>query len=352
MFIQNRSSFILLALTFILSFYSIFVGAISISLDDILSLDADALELLFLSRFPRLIACLLSGMSLAVAGLIMQSICMNKFVSPSTAATLSSAQFGILIALLCFENTSLLERSIFTFAFSMLGTFLFVSFILKTKFKDIIIVPLIGVMFSNIIGGITTFIAFDNNMSQAISSYIVGHFSLVIKGNYEIVYLNLPLLILALLFASKFNIASLGANFCKNLGLNYKFILFIGLTLASALCASIVVTVGTIPYVGLIIPNLVAIFKGDNLKNSLVDTALLGGIFVLLCDIISRTIVYPYEIAINIIVGVLGSLIFILLIFYKLRDKKYEDMPLSLKLKNLFKININKNNLPLDKEGA
>ncbi len=261
-------------------------------------------------------------MSLAIAGLVMQALCNNKFVSPSTAATLSSAEFGVIVALLFLGQTTVLERAAFSFFFAMVGTTLFVSFVLRVQFKDVIMVPLIGIMLSNIIGGITTFIAFDNNMTQALESVSVGHFSSILKGNYEIVYLSLPLFIITLMFANKFNIVSLGRDFSQNLGLNYKFTLFIGLMLCSALSASIVVVAGTIAYVGLIIPNLIAIYKGDNLQNTLVDTALAGALYVLICDIISRLIVHPFEISVNIISGVIGSLVFVYLIFRKLGENK------------------------------
>lgn len=280
-------------------------------------LDSD-LDVLLISRLPRLMAILMAGMGLAVAGLIMQNLCRNKFVSPSTAATIQSAQLGLLIALLFLPGSSILTRAGFAFMAAMLGTWVFVHFIQRVQCKELILVPLVGIMLGNIISGITNFIAFSFDMNQALASLTVGHFSTVVRGHYEIVYIVLPVLLLASLFAHHFNIVGMGQHFASNLGVNYQLFLFLGLTLAAMLTAAIVTIVGTISYVGLIVPNLVAMYKGDNLKNTILDTALSGALFVLICDLIGRVVIYPYELPIEIIVGAVGSIVFIGLIFLRL----------------------------------
>ena len=173
-------------------------------------------------------------------------------------------------------------------------------------------------MFGNVIGGITNYLAYQYEMTQALSSWLVGHFSLVIRGRYEIVYLVVPLVILAFAFANHFNIVGMGRDFSKNLGVHYSFVLFLGLTIAAMITASVVVVVGSISYIGLIVPNVVAMFKGDKIRGTLVDTALFGSIFVLACDMIGRTVIFPYELPIELIVGILGSIIFIGLLLYRL----------------------------------
>lgn len=316
-------STVLLALaTLALSAFSIFVGVIDLSCERLLALDLAQLEILLASRLPRLAAILLTGMALSVAGLIMQCLCMNKFVSPTTGATISSAQFGILLALLFLPDSTLAGRAAFAFVFALLGTFIFVSFILRARFRDVIMVPLVGIMFGSIISGITSFLAFRYDMTQALSSWLVGHFSTVLRGNYEIVYLTLPLVVVAFAFTQYFNLVGLGRDFAVNLGVSYNAVLFMGLALAAALTASVVVVVGAISYIGLIIPNLVAIYKGDNLRHTLIDTALFGALFVLLCDIVAREVIHPYELPIDLIVGIVGSLIFIALIFMKLTQTR------------------------------
>ena len=313
------SSVILGMLLVILSCISLFVGVIDVTPQQLLGGDVQALELLLISRLPRLLAILCTGMGMSVAGLIMQQLCMNKFVSPTTGSTLSAAKLGILIALVFMPNSTLWDRALFSFVFALLGTWVFVWFIQRIQFKDTIMVPLIGIMFGNIIGGVTSFMAYRYEMTQALSSWETGHFSLVLRGRYEIVYLVAPLLVLAFIFSNHFNIVGMGKDFSQNLGVNYKLMLFMGLTVAAAITASVVVVVGSVSYIGLIIPNLVTMFKGDKIRGTLVDTALAGALYVLLCDVIARVVIAPYELPIALISGIVGSIIFIANLFYRLK---------------------------------
>ena len=265
----------------ILSILSLFIGVIDLDALSLLSGDVWQLRIFIISRLPRLLALLCTGIGMSVAGLIMQQLCMNKFVSPTTGATISSAQFGILLALLFMQDSTLWGRTLFAFAAAVAGTWGFVWFIQRIQFKDVVMVPLVGIMFSNIIGGITNFLAYKFEMTQALSTWLTGHFSLVLKGRYELVYLTVPLVILAFLYANHFNIAGMGRDFSKNLGVNYNVILFMGLTIAAMITASVVVVVGAVSYIGLIVPNVVSLFKGDNIRGTLADTALFGALFVL-----------------------------------------------------------------------
>jgi len=312
---KYKLEIILGAILIALSIISLFVGVIDVSINDILNGNSQALMIFITSRLPRLLAILCTGMGMSVAGLIMQQLCMNKFVSPTTGATISSAQFGILLALLFMPNSTLWQRAGFAFVFAVLGTWIFVWFIQKVHYKDVVMVPLVGIMFGNVIGGITNFLAYKYEMTQALSTWLVGHFSMVLKGRYEIVYMVVPLIIIAFIFANHFNIVGMG----KNLGVSYNAILFMGLTIAAMITASIVVVVGSISYIGLIVPNIVAMFKGDKIRGTLIDTALFGAIFVLVCDMIGRIVIMPYELPIELIVGILGSIIFIVMLLYRLR---------------------------------
>ena len=309
----------LASLLAVLSVCSLFVGVIDIDLASLLSGDGEAMRIFLISRLPRLLAILCTGVGMSVAGLIMQQLCMNKFVSPTTGATISSAQFGILLALLFLPGSTLWGRAFFAFAAAIAGTWIFVWFIQRIQFKDVVMVPLVGIMFGNVIGGITNYLAYRYEMTQALSSWLVGHFSLVLRGRYEIVYLVVPLVLVAFLFANHFNIVGMGRDFSQNLGVRYTLVLFMGLSIAAAITAAIVVIVGSISYIGLIVPNIVAMFKGDKIRGSLLDTALFGAIFVLACDMIGRVVIAPYELPIELIVGILGSLLFIGLLFYRLK---------------------------------
>lgn len=314
---NHKPTIILLLLLLICSGGSLFVGVIDLNLGSLLR-NQEQLEILLISRLPRLLAILCTGIGMSVAGLIMQQLCMNKFVSPTTGATISSAQFGILLALVFMPHSTIWSRAIFSAACAILGTWIFVWFIQRIKFKDPVMVPLVGIMFGNVIGGITNYIAYKYEMTQAISSWLTGSFSTILQGRYEIVWLSVPLVVLAFLFANHFNIVGMGKDFSSNLGVNYNLVLFFGLTIAAMITASIVVVVGSISYIGLIVPNLVAMFKGDKIRGTLVDTALFGALFVLVCDVIGRVVIMPYELPIELIIGIIGSLLFIVMLIYRL----------------------------------
>ena len=305
---------------FIVSVCSLFIGVMDADLASLMQGDPEVIRLFLISRIPRLLAILCTGIGMSTAGLIMQQLCMNKFVSPTTGATISSAQLGILLALVLLPESTLLGRAVFAFVAAILGTWIFVWFVQKIRFKDVVLVPLVGIMFGNVIGGITSFIAYQYEMNQALSTWLVGHFSMVLRGRYEIVYLTVPLVVLAFVFANHFNIVGIGKEFSQNLGVPYNLVLFMGLTIAAMITASVVVVVGSISYIGLIVPNIVTMFKGDKIRGTLADTALFGALFVIVCDMISRVVIAPYELPIELIVGILGSILFVGLLLYRLKN--------------------------------
>lgn len=307
----------------VVSVLSLFIGVTDIDLSTLFSGGSEMeLRILLLARIPRLLAVLCTGVGMSVSGLIMQQLCMNKFVSPSTGATIQSAQFGILLALVFLPGIGLWGRVLLAFAMSILGTWIFVWFVQRIQFKSTVLVPLIGIMFGNVLGGITSFLAYKFEVNQQLSTYFVGSFALIIKGNYELVWLAVPLVMIAFLFANYFNIVGMGKDFSQNLGVHYRLVLFFGLTIAAMITASVVTIVGQISYIGLIIPNVVAMFKGDKIKGTLVDTALLGALFVLICDVIARSVIMPYELPIELIVGIIGSILFVTMLIHKLNHGK------------------------------
>ncbi|EAJ2621405.1 ABC transporter permease [Campylobacter coli] len=311
---------ILLILLVVFGIISLFIGVIRINLDDIFSLSTTQLEIILLTRIPRLIAILLTGMSLSICGLIMQQLTQNKFVSPTTAGTIDCAKFGILISLIFFTGASFFTQALIASIFALLGSFIFIQILRKIKLKDVIFVPLIGLMFGGIINAITTFFAYALNYIQNIQGWLQGSMANVMQGNYELLYISLPLFILAYFLAHKITIAGIGEDLALNLGVSYNTILFLGLIIVSIITSVVIVSIGVIPFLGLIIPNLVAIYRGDNLKKNLIYIALCGALFLLICDIISRLVIFPFEMPLSITTGVLGSLIFIFLL---LKRKTY-----------------------------
>ncbi len=302
----------LLIITFILSVISIFIGVSDIN---IISLGTEEIEVLMISRLPRLISILVAGVGMSISGVIMQQISNNKFISPTTAATVDSAKLGVLFSIIIFSSDNIFQKMILSFVFSVAGTVMFMTILKKIKIKNVIFIPLVGIMLGNVIGSITDFFAYKYNLTQSMGAFLQGSFSTVLKGNYEMLYLSIPLIIIAFSYVHKFTLAGMGEEMSVSLGLNYKRVTNIGVIIVALISSLVVITVGSIPFVGLIIPNIVSIWKGDNLKTNMPIVALLGGSFVLACDIISRLIIAPYEVPIDLTVGVIGAVIFLYLIF-------------------------------------
>ena len=306
-------------LLILLSVISLFLGVSSVTMMGLFNLEDSQWQIFLDSRVPRLVSILIAGASLSICGLVMQQLSRNRFVSPTTAGTMDSARLGILLAILFFPGASMLLKTAIAVLVSFIGSLLFMSILSRLKFKDTIFVPLVGMMFGNVISSITAFIAYQQDLLQNLSGWLQGDFSLVMSGRYELLYFSLPMLIISYLFAQRFSIVGMGKDFATNLGLNYNQVLYIGLLIVSTVSSIIIVSVGVIPFLGLIIPNLVTLYLGDNLKKILSHTALLGAVFVLFCDIWGRCLIYPYEISINAVVGVMGSGIFLYFLLKRYR---------------------------------
>lgn len=304
----------LVLILIILSVLSIFVGVTDIKLADIFALESTKIEILLTSRVPRLVSIVVAGIGLSISGLIMQQISRNKFVSPTTAATVDFAKLGILASMLVFTSATTMQKMIISFSFSLVGTMIFMKMTKAIKFKNIIFIPLLGMMLGKVVNSITTFFAYKYDLIQNLSSWMEGDLSMIMKGNYELLYLSIPVVVIAFLYANKFTVAGMGEDFATNLGLKYNSVVNIGLIIVAVISAVTIITVGNIPFLGLIVPNIVSLYLGDNLKNSLYHTALLGPIFLLACDIFGRIVIFPFEISIGTTVGVIGSAIFLYMI--------------------------------------
>lgn len=251
----------------------------------------------------------------------MQQISSNKFVSPTTAATIDSAKLGVLVSTLLFTSANLVEKMVVSLIFAVLGTIIFMRILNKVKFKNVVFVPLVGIMVGNVIGSITDYLAYKNNLVQNMTSFLQGDFSTILKGNYELLFLTIPLLIISFMYAKKFTIVSMGEDISSNLGISYKKVVQLGVIIVSLISSLVVITVGSIPFIGLVVPNIISMFNGDNLSENIGLTALFGGIFVLICDIIGRLVIYPFEVPISLTVGVIGSGIFLFLVLRRAKSE-------------------------------
>ncbi len=300
---------------------SLFIGVSEVSVLDVLTGRADpaALEVLAVSRLPRTLSLLLAGAAMAVAGLLMQMLARNRFVEPSTAGTVESASLGLLVVLIFAPALPVMGKMLVASLFALTGTALFMAILSRIPHRSTLVVPLVGIMLGGVINAGTTFFAYRYDLMQSLGAWTMGDFSGVLRGRYELLWLALALTVAAYVAADRFTVAGLGRSFTTNLGLHYGRVLALGLTIVSLVTAVVVVTVGSIPFLGLIVPNLVSMAIGDNVRRGLPWVALTGALFVLVCDIVGRVIRAPYEVPLGTIVGVLGSGLFLYLL---LKDRK------------------------------
>lgn len=301
---------------FSLGLLSLFFGVSDISPLAVLTGQADEKALLVLaaSRLPRTLALVLAGSGLAVCGTLMQMLARNRFVEPSTAGTVESASLGMLIALIVSPGMPVLGKMAFAAAFALAGTALFLAILRRIPLHSVVMVPLVGLMLGGVIYSVAAFIAYRLNMMQTLAAFQNGDFSSVLRGRYEILWLSFALTIAAYIAADRFTLAGLGEEFATNLGLNYRHVMMLGLVIVSMVTACVVVTAGVIPFLGLIVPNVVSMVMGDSLRRSLPWTALFGAGLVLACDIIGRIVVWPFEVPVGAVLGVLGSGFFLFLL--------------------------------------
>jgi len=307
----------LVLILIVLSFFSIFVGVKDISIFDLHQLSKDELLVIVVSRIPRTIAVLIAGVGMSISGLIVQQISLNKFVSPTTMGTLDACKMGILFSMILFPNGGVVFKTVLSFTIALAASIVFLRLASKIKVQNVIFIPLIGIVFGNILSAIATFFAFRYNLVQNMDGWMMGDFSSILKGNYEILYLGVLVVILCYLYANKFTIVGLGEDAATSLGLNPKRIMYLGLVFVSITSTVVVLTAGVIPFLGLIVPNIVSLIFGDNLRKTISYTALVGAIFLLVCDLLSRMIIAPYEVPIGLTVSIVGGVVFLYLILKK-----------------------------------
>ncbi|WP_392553520.1 iron chelate uptake ABC transporter family permease subunit [Orbus wheelerorum] len=319
-----KSSYLIIAIISIigLSVISLFTGVSDISLSSLWG-DPHMRDIFFISRVPRTVALLLAGSAMSVAGLIMQLLTQNRFVEPSLAGTTQSASLGLLIIMIFVPSASIVTKMIVASLFAMAGTLLFMIILRKIVLKSALIVPLVGIMLGSVISAITIFIAMHYDLLQSLGAWVSGgDFSGVIQGRYELLWLVGLLTLLACWVADSFTVAGMGREFATNVGLNYRRIMLIGLSVIAVVSGIIIVVVGALPFLGLIVPNLISLMMGDNIRKTIPWVCLMGGGLVLLCDIIGRIIRYPFEIPASTILGVIGAVIFLFLLINQSRHAK------------------------------
>ncbi len=303
----------------VLCVVSVLLGARQMVWSDLLSFSGDAWLTLTASRLPRLAALVLTGAGLSVCGVILQHIVRNKFVEPGTTGGLDAAKLGILVALTVMPAAGTLSRMLFALVFCLMASLLFIAVIRRIQFRNLVLVPVVGLMYGSVLTSIAEFYAYSHNILQSMQGWLLGDFSRVVQGHYEILYIILPVVMLAYLYAHRFTVLGMGEDIATSLGLGYAATAIIGLVLVALTISATVIAVGAIPFVGLVVPQLVAMRCGENLRRTLPLVALGGASLLLACDIAGRLMMYPFEVPIGLTAGAVGGVMFLALIVRGLR---------------------------------
>ncbi|PSJ80036.1 ABC transporter permease [Neisseria iguanae] len=300
----------------VLFFISLSVGVASFNWKNLFDM-SDSMQLIWVSRLPRTFAIVLTGASMAVAGMIMQILMRNRFVEPSMVGASQSASLGLLLMALLAPSAALLVKMSAAAVSAMVGMLVFISLIRRLPPTAQLMVPLVGIIFGGVIESVAVFIAYETDMLQMLTVWQQGDFSGVLLGRYELLWLTGALAVFAYLIADQLTIIGLGETVSVNLGLNRNTILWSGLITVALITSLVVVTVGSIPFIGLVVPNIISRLMGDKLRQSLPAVALMGASLVLLCDIAGRLVVFPFEIPVSVVFGVVGTVLFLGLLLRK-----------------------------------
>lgn len=274
----------------------------------------DGWDMFFTTRVPRTVALVLAGAAMAMSGLVMQLLTQNRFVEPTTTGTTEWAGLGLLFSLILFPHASVLVKMIISVLFAFVGTMVFFAFLRRVALRSSLIVPIIGIMLGAVVSAVSSYVALATDTLQQLGIWFMGSFTSVYEGQYEVLWVVLLVLIAVYVYADKLTVAGLGADIATNIGLNYQRMILLGTGLIAVATGVVTVVVGALPFLGLIVPNVVSLVRGDDLRSNLPWVCLLGIATVTLCDLIGRTIISPFEMPVSVILGVVGAIVFVVLI--------------------------------------
>jgi len=313
--IWTKSFVLAILIVLVLGIISLFTGVYDIRGQE------DGLKMFFITRVPRTIALMLTGAAMSMSGLVMQLITQNRLVEPTTTGTIEWAGLGLIFIYLIIPAPSLVQRMTAAILFSFAGTMIFFLFLRKVRLRSSLIVPIIGMMLGAVISAFSTFISLAFKMSQNVESWFVGSFAPVQIGRYEYLWLIVIVSFVIFIYADRFTLAGLGEDVSTSLGLNYNKIVILGTGLIAFAVGIVSAVIGNLPFLGLIVPNIVSMYRGDDLRSNLPWVCVVGMGVLTLCDIISRTIIMPFELPVSLILGTLGSIVFIMVLLRQRRSR-------------------------------
>lgn len=307
----NISLILLIILVLILATISILTGAYS------LRDNHEGWKMIFITRIPRTLSLMLTGAAMSMSGIVMQLITQNKLVEPTTTGTIEWAGLGLIFAYILVPSASLLLRTSAAIVFSFIGSMIFFLLLRNIKLKSSLFVPVLGIMMGAVVSALSTFVALEFNMTQSLEVWFAGSFAPMQKGRYEYLYLIILITIAIYIYADQLTLAGLGEDVATNLGLNYKRIILYSNVLISIATGLVGSVVGNVPFLGILVPNLVSMYRGDHLRENLPYTCLLAMAIIMVADIIGRTIIAPFEVPVSLILGSIGAIGFLIILFSK-----------------------------------
>lgn len=309
---------------------SLGVGEIRIPFGDIprLLTDTESMEygVLAYIRIPRTVLGFAVGGSLSLAGAILQGIYRNPLVEPYTLGISGGASLGVTFAIVAglhLLNMMFLPLAGFIGAFTTI--FLVYTLSLKKGALSVNRMLLIGVMISFISSSLMMFLmsitAVEN--IHGIVFWIMGSLN---ESNTTMVWiisaLSVVCLLVAYLFVMPLNALRLGEEKARHLGINSNVTIRILFVITSLLTGACIAVAGIIGFVGLVIPHIVRLWVGSDYRIMLIASFLSGSAFLILCDVLARTIISPNELPIGVITGILGGIVFIVLLSRSQKQSK------------------------------
>lgn len=279
----------------------------------------DGAQMFWITRVPRTVTLVLAGAAIAMCGLVMQMLTQNRFVEPTTTGTTEWAGLGLLLAMVLFPEAPLLVRMLGAVGMAFLGTMFFFAILRRIMLTSSIIVPIVGLMLGAVVGAVSTYLALSTNLLQSMAIWFTGSFTSVLRGQYEPIWIVLGVVVALFLTADRFTIAGLGQDIATNVGLDYRRVVLWGTGLIALAAGTVTVVVGNLPFLGLVVPNVVSLIRGDDLRSNLPWVALGGVALITACDIVARTINAPFEVPVSLILAMVGSVVFTALLLRQRR---------------------------------
>ncbi len=272
-------------------------------------------------RLPRVLLAFISGVGLAVSGMLMQSVLRNPLASSLTLGVSAGASLGAgFVILFNFTMFGFLTIPIFGLSFGLVTVFLALVIAVKIdrNFQNNTII-LTGTALSLFFNAMLTVImAFAREGLQSLVYWQMGSFAMR-DSRYILILLPFVLVgvLISLRFSREIDILTLGDEQAKATGVNAKHMRLLLLSLSATITGSIISIVGIIGFVDLFTPHVARKIFGSSHKYVTLASAMLGGLFMVICDLIARTIVPPLEIPVGAITAMVGSPFFIYLFYSK-----------------------------------